>query len=831
MKKSFNALQQSKTRLWVAVLATLLLALVSLAYQPNLAAQENKVDTSGYTQSMLAMAAEPLVPGTNSAMSNVPCAGGMAGGYACSNVDLAAVLPHANMGGSTGGNDIWGWTDSTSGVEYALVGQIEGVSFVDLSDPMNPVYIGTLPGHNGASSSWRDVKVYNDHAFIVSEAGGQGVQVFDLTELATAVPPATFSNTAHYDGVSSSHNIAINEDSGYAYAIGASGGSQSGCSGGLHMIDISTPTSPVFAGCFSADGYTHDVQCVNYSGPDADYAGAEICMAANEDTLTVVDVSDKGNPVQVDRVGYTGSGYSHQGWFTEDQAYFLLDDELDETGNGHNTRTYIWDVNDLDNISLINGWDSANTSSDHNLYILGNYAFMSNYASGTRIMDLTNVAGGTLTEAGYFDTFPAHDNAGFSGQWSNYPYFASGIIIANDRTNGLFVLDPVLAPDFALASAVPSMAVCGDGSANTDIDVLARNGYAGSVTLSASGEPAGATPAFSVNPVSAPGTSNFSVTTSGVTPGTYPLTINGVDGGLTHDIIVDLHVDNSAPVAPNLVSPADGASGQPTLPTFTWAPVPGAVAYSIEIATDMAFTNIVDSAAGIAGTSYTAGTSLAAGSTYYWRVSGDNACGVGAWSAVWSFDTGLCSSPALAIPDDDPAGISNDIVIPAGMTIDDLDISLVATHTWVGDLRFDLTHVDTATTVTIYDQPGVPASTFGCAGDDLDAVMDDEAATPVEDECGAGVPSIAGSFIPNNALSAFDGEDSSGTWRITVSDNAGGDTGTLTEWCVLASGMPTDVSLSGFDSGSTTSAWYLLLLPLFALVAILGLKRTARNEA
>ena len=98
--------------------------------------------------------------------------------------------------------------------------------------------------------------------------------------------------------------------------------------------------------------------------------------------------------------------------------------------------------------------------------------------------------------------------------------------------------------------------------------------------------------------------------------------------------------------------------------------------------------------------------------------------------------------------------------------------------------------MDTGTTVTFYDRPGVPASTFGCSGNDIDATLDDEAATPVENECGAGVPAIAGSFIPNNALAAFDGEDVAGTWRITAYDLAGGDTGTLNTWCVDAATTP-----------------------------------------
>ena len=198
------------------------------------------------------------------------CSGGMAGTYPCRNIDLMAFLALDDMGGGEG-NDIWGWTDSLTGKEYAIMGRTNGTSFVDISDPVNPIYLGNLPPHS-TNSILRDIKVYADHAFIVAEARNSGMQVFDLTQLRAVVsPPATFSETAHYPDFSRAHNVAINEDSGFAYAVGTDT-----CSGGLHMINIQNPTNPTSAGCFSADGYTHDAQCVNYDGPHLGYQGKEI---------------------------------------------------------------------------------------------------------------------------------------------------------------------------------------------------------------------------------------------------------------------------------------------------------------------------------------------------------------------------------------------------------------------------------------------------------------------------------------------------------------------------------------------------------------------------
>ena len=149
--------------------------------------------------------------------------------------------------------------------------------------------------------------------------------------------------TAHYSGFGSTHTLALNTSTGFAYAVGTRT-----CEGGLHVVDVRTPASPRAAGCFSLDGYTHETQCVIYDGPDTLYRGHEICFNSNEDTLTIVDVTDKLEQAQLSRTGYGGSAYTHQGWLTEDQRFFLVNDEGDELAFRHPTRTWIWDVSDLD---------------------------------------------------------------------------------------------------------------------------------------------------------------------------------------------------------------------------------------------------------------------------------------------------------------------------------------------------------------------------------------------------------------------------------------------------------------------------------------------------
>ena len=290
-----------------------------------------------------------------------PCVDGFAGIYPCDQVDFMSQLGPDQVGGGEM-NDIWGWTDPLDGKEYALLGRTTGTAFIDVTDPNNPVYLGDLPTHT-VSSLWRDIKVYADHAFIVSEASGHGMQVFDLTTLRNVSnPPVTFSEDAHYGGFGNCHNIAINEESGRAYPIGANT-----FSGGLNIIDISNPLNPTLIGSFAEDGHSHDVQVVNYIGPDAQYDGKEIAFCFNENTVTIVDVTNAGDPVLLSATGYATSAYTHQGWLTEDHKYLLVGDELDE--GSVNTRTYIFDVQDLNNVSLIGTHVGATEAIDHNMYV------------------------------------------------------------------------------------------------------------------------------------------------------------------------------------------------------------------------------------------------------------------------------------------------------------------------------------------------------------------------------------------------------------------------------------------------------------------------------
>lgn len=374
------------------------------------------------------------------AEAQTPCIDGMAGDYPCESIDLQAFMPISEIGGG-GTNDVWGWVDPVTGKEYVILGRKSGTSFIDISDPINPIYLGDLPTAS-FNSTWRDIKVSNNHAFIVSEASGHGMQVFDLTQLGSVTsPPVTFSETAHYDGFSKCHNMVINEASDRAYAVGTNTSS-----GGLHILDISDPLNPTLIGDFSNDGYTHDAQVVNYNGPDPNFSGKEIAFACNENTVTIVDVSDPTDAYAISSTSYDNSQYTHQGWLTEDHKYFLVGDELDEYYTGINTTTFIWDVQDLANPFLLGTYVADITAIDHNLYVVGDYCYHSNYRAGLRITSLEDVASGILTEVAYFDLYPQSDSPQFNGTWSNYPFFPSGVVAVSHIEEGLFILKPTIEP-------------------------------------------------------------------------------------------------------------------------------------------------------------------------------------------------------------------------------------------------------------------------------------------------------------------------------------------------------------------------------------------------
>jgi len=323
--------------------------------------------------------------------------------------------------GSSAGNDCWGYT-SQSGREYALMGFNNKLSIVEVTDPANAKVIANISHSN---SSWADIKVYKRFCYVVNESGG-GIQAIDLTNIdaGTATLAGTF-------GPSTSHNVAVNEDTGFLYATG------SNTNGGAPVIyDLNQNSSnPPEVGRVSGN-YQHDVQVVLMAD------GKEIMFGASEGRgIDIFDVTDKGNIKFLSRTTYPGVSYCHQMWSNDDHTLLYVDDELDElNGKTPTTRTLVFDVSDLSNPVLLNTFTTGLPSIDHNLYYLDGFIYESNYTTGLRIFDATSNPIDPV-EVGYFDSHPESDAAQFEGAWSVFPFFKSGTVILSDINRGLFVLD------------------------------------------------------------------------------------------------------------------------------------------------------------------------------------------------------------------------------------------------------------------------------------------------------------------------------------------------------------------------------------------------------
>jgi choice-of-anchor B domain-containing protein len=494
-------------------------------------------------EATLADTHEPVV--LDERLTDTACVDGRAGVFECDGIDLLSFVPQAEFDGA-GVSDLWGWTDEETGDEYVMVGKTNGVAFFRVTDPTAPTYLGELPNPALLEEIWHDIKVYEDHAFIVSESEPHGMTVFDLTRLRDVDEAQEWDRDAFYPLTSAAHNIEVNTDTGYAYIVGGNAGLvvPDVCLSGLHMVDISTPQSPSFAGCYLEEGgpgtaarsvggpatefspaaYVHDTQCVVYDGPDERYADGEteICFNSAEDKVVVADVTDKGSPVTLGWTDYPNVGYTHQGWLTEDHRYLIVNDELDELNHPEevpNTRTVVIDVSDLEDPQFHAEHFHDTRSITHNNYVVGDLVYQSNYTSGLRVLDTTALYDDEpgLEQVAFFDTFPTHGDPTFEGTWSNYPFFESGTIAVSGIDEGLFLL---------------RLAGTGDGDDGGDPDEGDRPGKGrGNGPPEGKGKPADAGPPNGDGPPGQNGTGN-----GGEAPGTSGEARRGGSGTPAPDV-------------------------------------------------------------------------------------------------------------------------------------------------------------------------------------------------------------------------------------------------------------------------------------------------------
>ncbi|KXH31313.1 hypothetical protein CSAL01_03824 [Colletotrichum salicis] len=385
--------------------------------------------------------------------------------FRCKDLDLYDFQPHAAFGNSTGrGSGSWGWT-APNGREFSAIGQLDGTAFAEISKQGKLIYLGKLP-YFSEPSRWREIKAYKNYLVVGSEAPGHGIQFFDMRKLLDIDPknPVVFSNekdlTAHWIEalpLGRSHNVVVNEEKGYAVAVGAQPRRSLPCDSGLQFLDLSDINNPLYLGCAAGDGYVHDAQCIVYRGPDVKYWGRDICYGYNEDTLTIYDVTQKNSTNIISRTTYEGATYTHQGWVIDPnwQDFLVLDDEIDErnkTGPAADgfPVTYFWDIRSLEKPKNSGIFKGTVRSVDHNQFIHRGLAYQSNYGAGLRILDISSIrwdpTAKNVKEIAYFDIFPEDDNEpggganNYTGTWSHYPYFKSGYIVINTIERGVWVV-------------------------------------------------------------------------------------------------------------------------------------------------------------------------------------------------------------------------------------------------------------------------------------------------------------------------------------------------------------------------------------------------------
>lgn len=363
-----------------------------------------------------------------------------------------------------------------------------------------------------------------------------------------------------------------------------------------------------------------------------------------------------------------------------------------------------------------------------------------------------------------------------------------------DISNANFRIEPPLVPTFFLSTSVPSTTACAGESASFNAEFTTALGFNMPTNVTVTGAPVGSTLAITPNPVTPAGTAN--ITISGLTPamaGVYTLNIEAVSGTISRSGTVVLTVLPGSPAEANLTLPANGSVGQSTATILNWSS-PFADSALVEVATNPSFSaGSLVSVQTVNGNTATVG-SLLPSTVYYWRARCSNSCGTAGYSAVFAFQTGANACGNNFASTDVPKAIDQATIntavstlnIPANSIIEDANVSITISHSYVGDIGARLVSASNDT-IVLFDRPGVPASPFGCGGTNANLVFDDQAALPataLENQCNGNAPALSGTYQSVGSLAALSGKSAQGTWKLLVGDSFAEDGGNITAWSV-----------------------------------------------
>ncbi|MEW6989980.1 choice-of-anchor B family protein [Colwelliaceae bacterium 6441] len=441
------------------------------------------------------------------------CINNLASSFDCTNIDLLGHMPLSQFSSSpTDANDIWGHVDLNTGNEFAIIGLNNGVSVVNISDPENPVEVGTI---SGVDSVWRDIKVYQyfdrtlnlwrAYAYATVDTRNQYVTVIDLNNL-----PNSITLAENNFSVGNAHNVYISNidhtlniaQADVTPSLQLIGSNKSG--GAFHSYSLANPNTIKLTSSNSAgDGYTHDgasliikddrktTDCAQSQGNCTVFIDFQGRVSSSEtDVIKLWNISEPANSQLLSEVTYTdisqANQYVHSGWATEDNMFFFAHDEFDEGRLGINTTVRIFSIEDLKNPQHISSWTGKTPAIDHNGFVRGNRYYMSTYMNGLTVLDISDPA--NPVDIGNFDTYTSSNSASYDGAWGVYPFLPSGNIIVSDITGGLFILKDKTLNSSQGSFSFNQTAVTTEQGNNLQVDIYRNEPADNATTVSVSYE-------------------------------------------------------------------------------------------------------------------------------------------------------------------------------------------------------------------------------------------------------------------------------------------------------------------------------------------------------
>ncbi|MEY4594544.1 MAG: hypothetical protein RIQ47_954 [Bacteroidota bacterium] len=320
----------------------------------------------------------------------------------------------------------WGWTDPNNGREYGVIGSTAGTYIVEVTNATNPVVRDYVPGRSQARI-WHEYKTYGKYLYMISDGGGNSLQIADLSYLPDSVH-LVYDSTGIFD---SGHTLYVDGNKLYVASVSSPGASFSS----MNVYSLANPELPQLLARLDTDfpviGSVHDMYVTN----DTVYA------SCGYDGLYVFRFDTATNQfTQLSSlVVYPDQGYNHSSFLDRSHTVLYM---LDEIPSGAAVK--VVDVNDIYNPTVVDTFYSNPGATAHNPYVLNDELFIAYYQDGVQAYDISNPQ--APVRNGYFDTHyqnppGTYPGTPYQGCWATYTDLPSGHLLASDMQLGLFVLD------------------------------------------------------------------------------------------------------------------------------------------------------------------------------------------------------------------------------------------------------------------------------------------------------------------------------------------------------------------------------------------------------